>query len=125
LVGGGGAVAVVGAVLIGVGYAKYNDALSQCPLKTQPDGSQKHDCGGNSAAASEGPLGQTLSGAGWGVFGVGLAAAAGGLVWQLAFNKPGPASAPAKVGAAPRPRGLWISPATGPGKGGVTVGGSF
>lgn len=117
VVGGGGALAIVGAILIPVGLGKINDATSKCPLKTLPDGSQTHDCGSNTSARDEGNSGQAMAGAGYGLLGVGLAAAAGGLVWQLAFNKPG--SATAKTG-------LWVSPTTdGRSSSGLLVGGSF
>ena len=62
---------------------------------------------------------------------VGLVAAAGGLVWQLVFNKPGPVAAPksshgAAKSAKAGPRDLWMSPTTsGRGEEGVVVGGSF
>lgn len=111
LVGGGGALAVVGAILLPVGYSAISSAAETCP--------DRGNCP-NPDAASKGNAGRTQAGVGWGLLSVGVAAAGGGLVWQLLFNKPAPAP------AAPRGKtGLWMSPVAGPGQTGVMLGGRF
>jgi tetratricopeptide (TPR) repeat protein len=107
LVGGGGALAIVGAILLPVGYGAISNAEKICP---------DHATCTNPDAASQGNSGRTQAGVGWGMLSVGLAAAGGGLVWQLLFNKP---ADPAKKA------GVWMSPVAGPGAAGVSVGGRF
>ncbi|MBW2455589.1 MAG: hypothetical protein JRI68_13805, partial [Deltaproteobacteria bacterium] len=78
VVGVGGAAAVVGAVLLGVGSSKVNDAESKCP---------SHDECDNEDARALGNEGLTLQRAGGGVFAVGLLAIGGGLVWYFLGSK--------------------------------------
>jgi hypothetical protein len=119
LVGGGGALAIVGAILLPVGLGNVSSANSACPTRT----------GCSQSVADQGNSGRTQSGAGGALLGIGLAAAGGGLVWQFGFNKAAPAGAPpAGAGAAPAPgaaHSLWVLPGAGPGVSGVTAGGSF
>jgi hypothetical protein len=115
LVGSGGVLAVVGAILLPLGYGKVSDAESHCPM---------HSCNGNPALADEGNTGRKMTFAGWGLLAPGAAAVIGGLVWQLAANKPGPlppGDAGPKTG-----RKVWVTPTAGArGQSGVVVGGSF
>ncbi len=90
LVIGGGAVAVVGAVLLGVGQG-LGGALGVQNGNLPP------------AKAGELRTAQALTGAGLGTLGVGVVAAgAGAVVWALA------PAAPVKVGAAPLPGGAMV-----------------
>jgi hypothetical protein len=107
LVGGGGALAIVGAILVPVGISAVSSANKACPTHV----------GCTPSVANEGNGGRSEEGAGWGLLGVGVAAAAGGLIWQLAFNEP-KASAPPKTG-------VWVMPTAGKGQSGVVAGGSF
>lgn len=115
VVGGGGALAIIGAILLPVGLGKVRDAENKCPTHA--------NCSND--VADEGNAGQAMTKAGGSLLGIGLAAAAGGLVWQFALNKPGPAgAAPKKAGKGPRD--VWVMPATaGRGQSGVVLGGSF
>jgi tetratricopeptide (TPR) repeat protein len=110
VVGGGGALAIVGAILLPVGYSGISSANSQCVMRV---------CN-SSSAISQGNAGRAEAGAGWGLLTIGALAVAGGLGWQLALNKPKPAA-----DAPPPKAGLWVSPTAGPGQAGVTVGGAF
>jgi hypothetical protein len=123
VVGGGGALALVGAILLPVGAGAVSSAESKCT---------NGHMGCTADAASQGNAGRAEFGAGAGLLGVGLAAAGGGLVWQLLFNKPKHAPGPAQTGlltrGAPPPNpgsGLWVTPSAGSGRSGVVVGGSF
>jgi len=121
LVGSGGVVAVVGAILVPVGSSAVSSAQTTCPS----NGSSNvcpNTVPGN-AAASSGNTGRSEIGAGGALLGVGLAAAAGGLVWQFVFNKPGSAPPPATTGFAPRP--TWLTPSVGKDGSGVVLGGAF
>jgi tetratricopeptide (TPR) repeat protein len=124
LVGGGGALALVGAILLPIGYSQVNDAASKCPNHVCPVNQPN-----SNANINEGNTGRSEGYAGWGLLGVGLAAAGGGLIWQLAGNNPEPVQP--KVGRAyahpsdRRGRRLWVAPVTGPGQSGVVAGGSF
>jgi tetratricopeptide (TPR) repeat protein len=110
VVGGGGALAIVGAILLPLGYNAISSASAQCNAQRK--------CGSNQSAVNQGNTGRTEAGAGWGLLGVGVAAAAGGLGWQLAGNKPQAAAQQSDK------RGMWLAPA-GPGQVGVSAGGSF
>jgi hypothetical protein len=107
LVGGGGALAIVGAILLPVGYGALSTANTACPTHV--------NC--TTSAANTGNTGRIEEGAGWGVLGVGLGAAGAGLIWQLAGNKPVPVE--------PQVGRLWVTPVAGPGRSGVVAGGSF
>jgi tetratricopeptide (TPR) repeat protein len=127
-VGGGAALVVVGAILMPIGYGKISTAQQTCNL-------DNHGCpkGTPPDIIDGGNTGRAMAGAGWGLFSVGLAAAGGGLVWQLLFNKPqasastqpasGPGQTPAKQ--AQQKSGMWVMPAIGAGAAGVQLGGSF
>jgi tetratricopeptide (TPR) repeat protein len=109
VVGGGSALVVVGAILLGVGAKTYSDADKACP---------KHDATCPPDVAANGNKGLAEKQAGTALLSVGLGAAAGGLVWQLFANKPQAQGAPAKGG-------LKVLPAIGPRQGGITLGGAF
>jgi hypothetical protein len=114
---GGSALALVGLILLPVGQSAISDANAKCPNRTCPPNTP----GGQQAAIDEGNKGRTETTAGWATLTIGVAAAAGGLVWQLLYNKPAkaPPSAPADKAA------LHVVPLLGPGQGGVGVAGSF
>lgn len=118
VVGGGGALALIGAILLPVGYGNIASAEEVCP---------QHDNCTNPDAAAKGNSGRTMAGVGWGMLSVGLAAAGGGLVWQLLFNKPAASQStpPGQKPKADKKKALWVTPMAGPGTGGVTIGGSF
>jgi tetratricopeptide (TPR) repeat protein len=121
--GVGGAIAIVGAILIPVGLGPYNEAFVDCPDPSDCDDPAVRDKANN---------GRVLWNAGGALLGVGVAAAAGGLGWHFLFNKPQPvASAPAAPpkGAAPKPTPtkarLDVMPVVSPQVGGVVVTGKF
>jgi hypothetical protein len=121
VVGGGAALALVGAILLPVGYGAISTAEALC---------ENHVCkpGVNQDVLDKGNSGRAQAGAGWGMLTVGLVAAGGGMVWQLLYNKPGPVApaAPAAPGQpAPAKAGMWMVPVAGPGQAGVLVGGAF
>jgi hypothetical protein len=118
VVGGGGVVALVGLAVLAVGASNYSSASSACPTHV----------GCLPSVTSQGTTGLTEQAAGGVVLGVGLAAAAGGLLWQLAFNKP-VAAKPVTARGTPAPpaTGLWVKPMVGRdgAPSGGMVGGSF
>lgn len=103
LVGVGGAAVATGIVLYAVGHGNVSSASSQCPNRMC---SSAH-------LVSEGNDGRTLETVGGIVGGVGLAAAAAGLIWHF-IEKPTPAHT---AGA--------ITPILGPGYVGAGAAGSF
>lgn len=122
VVGAGGAVALVGVVPLVIGAGKISDAEEACPTRT----------GCPASAADQGNTGRSLSLAGQILIPVGLVTAAGGLVWQLAFNEEQPVST-GGAGAAPGGRTAAsrrasppsVVPALGPGFQGAVVVGAF
>lgn len=110
VVGGGAALAIVGAILLPVGYGAIAGAEKTCP---------DHANCNDPSVASKGNTGRIEAGAGWGLLSLGIAAVGGGMVWQLLYNKPSPAAP-----EAPK-TGLWLKPAAGPQGGGITLGGQF
>jgi hypothetical protein len=110
VVGGGGALALIGAILLPLGFSDISTANSACPSHS----------GCSSSVADQGNKGRTEAQAGGALFGIGVAAVAGGLVWQFGFNRVKGTAAP----PAPAKAGLWVAPA-GPGQVGVSAGGSF
>lgn len=110
VVGGGGALAIIGAILLPIGYGAVADAEAQCP---------NHQCPKNTdpSIIDKGNSGRIEAGVGWGMLTVGIAAVGGGLVWQFLLNKP--QAEPAKKSS------LWMAPIAGSGTTGLTVGGSF
>ena len=113
LVGGGGVVALIGVILLPVGYGAVSTADAACPNHSCPKGTSQD-------VLDKGNTGRTEAGVGWTMMTVGLAAAGGGLAWQMLFNKPR-AAAPGQ----PPKAGLWMTPVGGPGNAGVALGGSF
>ncbi len=102
VVGGGVALSIVGSVLLGVGTAKENDALDQCPQR-RCDDPELIDLGNE---------GISLQVAGGTVLAVGLVAVAGGVVWYLIGSDAfGSANLPVtvNVGATPEFGGLTVS----------------
>jgi tetratricopeptide (TPR) repeat protein len=105
LVGVGAAAVVTGVVLLAVGSGDVSSAEGQC-------GSAHNMCPPGSNAINTGNTGRTLEGAGYVVGGVGLAAAAGGLVWH--FVEP---TSPTV--------GNFLTPSVGPGYGGISFAARF
>jgi hypothetical protein len=111
--GGGGAVALIGGVLLGVGTSTISNATQHCPLRVCTTDNQKYISQGNTGRIEQG-IGAT------GLV-VGLAAVGGGLAWEFLFNKPRPASPPPPPGKV----SIHVLPAAGPSEGGLSVSGSF
>ena len=105
--GGGGALAIIGGVLLGVGSSAIADVQKSCGGRAcnSPDDVAK----GNTGRIEQG-IGAT------GLV-LGLAAVGGGLAWEFLFNKPR-AAAPAKVG-------VHVLPLAGPREAGLSVSGAF
>ncbi len=118
LVGGGGAIAIVGAILLPIGLGNISSAENACPNR---------NCTGPSAQsnADQGNTGRTEAAAGGALLGIGLAAAVGGLVWQFAGNKPGPSGPPPSSAPGTGKLDLWLTPMAGRGTSGLAAGGSF
>jgi hypothetical protein len=110
--GGGGAVALVGGVLLGVGTSAISSATTNCPERRCPEEFKDQISKGNAGRIQQG-IGAT------GLV-LGLAAAGGGLAWEFLFNKPRPAAAPPA-----KKMGIHVLPAAGPNEGGMSVSGSF
>ncbi|MFO0755152.1 MAG: hypothetical protein U0359_01570 [Byssovorax sp.] len=109
--GGGGVLAVVGAILLPVGLGNISGAEELCPGRV--------NC--STEAADKGNLGRTQAAAGGALLGIGLAAAAGGLAWQLIANKPKPLPA----SSVPPKASITVTPTTGPQGSGLIVSGTF
>lgn len=114
VVGGGAALALVGAILLPIGYGAISDAAALCP---------NHNCpaGVDPTLIDKGNSGRAMASAGWGLLTVGVLAVGGGMTWQLLYNKP--TTTPGQP--APPKTGLWLAPIAGPGAAGLTVGGTF
>jgi len=108
--GAGGAIAIVGAVLLATGLKNENDAADKCP--SRKNCTQDVTDQGNTARTQE-QIGGTL-------LGVGGAAIAGGLIWYFAS---GPSSGSAQSPSHGRAAGL--APSIAPGFAGVSLAGSF
>lgn len=119
VVGAGAGVALIGVVPLVIGTGKVSDAEEACATRS----------GCTADVADQGNTGRSLSLVGQIMIPVGLATAAGGLVWQLAFNDEQPvaggAGLGAKKGAAPSAPGATLVPAVGPGFQGAVVTGAF
>jgi tetratricopeptide (TPR) repeat protein len=100
--GSGGALALIGAVLLPIGLGEIDEANSGCPQRT--------NCA--PSIAETGNNGRTKVLVGEIGIGVGVAAIAGGLVWQFVYNKPKPAA-------------VSVAPLTGPGVAGMAMAGRF
>ncbi len=109
VIGVGGAAAIAGAVLLGVGSSKISDAESICPSHDQCDDLEARELGND---------GLTLQRAGGGVFAVGLLAIGGGLVWYFL----GSGSSSSQAGS---PTGLDVGVSVGPAYQGFSLTGSF
>ncbi len=106
-VGAGGLLTIVGAIVYAGGSSKVSDAEGACPLRKECAPDVTDD--GNSGR-SQMTIGGVLAG-------VGVAALAGGLVWNFAFNDPRSSTTSAK-----RPT---LVPNVGPGFGGLSVNAQF
>jgi hypothetical protein len=111
LVVAGGAVVVVGAVIMPVGYSGISTAEGLC--------SSHMNC--STEAASQGNTGRVEVGLGWAAISVGAAAVAGGLIWQFAGNKPG-AGGTGKAGPF---SDVAVTPVVAPKTQGLALSGSF
>ncbi len=112
LFGVGAAAMITGGVLLVVGTTDVSDADNQCPNRMCP----KTDAG--NAARSKGNTGRTLETVGGIVGGVGLAAAAGGLIWHFVESSSSGSSGTGGMG------GL-VSPSIAPGYAGMSFAGRF
>jgi hypothetical protein len=113
LVGAGGGLALIGVILLPLGYGNISSADSLCPTRTH--------CSND--VVSQGNAGRNEVFAGWPLFSTGVGLVVGGLIWQFALNSPRPVPPPpgeAKTGR------VWVMPSTtGRGQSGVVLGGSF
>ncbi len=107
VVGAGGVITVVGALVYAGGNTKVKDAEAACP---------NHQCTDPSVQAS-GNDGRTQMNVGGAMIGIGLVGVAGGLVWHYVLDKPSQSTA-----ASTSP---LLQPALGPGYAGMSYGGSF
>ncbi len=80
-VGAGGALALTGAILLPVGYGKVSDLESEC-------GSDHSQCTTQDQVDRGDQAYSRFIQPGGALLGVGLAAAAGGVAWELFWNKP-------------------------------------
>lgn len=115
LVGAGSAAAVVGAILVPVGLRAISAAEEACPDRacrvSQDD------------VARDGNAGRSKVIGGDVLLGVGLAAMAGGLVWQFAFNKP--RLVKVQGDDAPPAPSVSVAPIAAPTLGGAAITGRF
>ena len=112
--GGGGAVAIVGAILFFSAASDVSNYEKQCPGRVcSGPGSDSLKSDANSARTRENVSGVVSL--------VGLAAAAGGVLWYFLE----PPSSPSASGSAVRPFHADVAPALAPGYGGVAVNGVF
>jgi hypothetical protein len=119
VVGAGAGAALAGVILVPLGLNAISDAEAACGgrtcVKSQGD------------AASDGNAGRVKVIAGDVVLGVGVAAIAGGLVWQFAMNKPR-IMKPQQDEGAPSPSttpSVSVAPLGGPTFGGAAITGRF
>lgn len=117
VVGGGAAVAIAGAVLLGTGSATLRDLES--PGKCGPQRNACKDPG----EVTQGNNARVMTGGGIAALAGGAAILGGGLVWQLIFNKPHDVIEPAlpPKGAA----SVRVLPDVGPTTAGVSISGKF
>jgi tetratricopeptide (TPR) repeat protein len=92
VLGAGSAIAIIGAILLGVGYADIASV----------DGARNVPFSSVSGAYNDAPV---LTGAGWGVLGVGVALAGVGLVWGLSSGSGSSDHARLRLG----PTGVTVS----------------
>ncbi|MRG91247.1 tetratricopeptide repeat protein [Polyangium spumosum] len=129
-VGVGGAALIAGAILLPIGlgnvsgakgdgkcYEVENNKAGSLNL-VEKTGSGQWWCGDNATAYNQATRGQSQALIGKIALGVGGAAVAGGLVWELLFNKPKPQDEQ-------KSSGVRVTPTVGPGMSGVFVHGSF
>jgi hypothetical protein len=109
--GGGGVLAVVGALVLAGGAGKVKDAEDQCPSREK--------CPADIAElGNEGRRQETTGGV---LLGVGVAAAGGGLLWYF-LSSPASDAPPRTAFELRRPR---ASPVVAPGYAGLALGASF
>lgn len=106
VMGAGGATAIAGAILLPVGLGAISSAEKICPVRTA--------CA-SQEAIDQGNGGRVQSAVGGILLGVGGAAIATGLVWQLAFGSGGSAKS----------AGLLVAPMASATTGGLALGGTF
>jgi hypothetical protein len=110
LAGGGGAVAIVGAILYFGAKSDVSNYEKQCP---------NHVCANDTVKSNANSAGTRVDVSG-AVTIVGLAAIAGGLTWYFLSSPSQPSTA-----LAPRPARAGLTPAVAPGYGGVALTGEF
>jgi hypothetical protein len=112
IVGAGGVIAIVGAVVLAGGAKKVKDAEDACPNRKCPAGQEGAIQDGNDGRNQE-----TIGGV---VLGIGVAAVAGGLVWHFVSKPSNSAQAPGATS-----RGAGLTPVVSPGFAGLSLAGSF
>lgn len=106
--GSGAGLALIGGILLGVGTGAISSAANHCKdraCKLQSD-------------VDKGNTGRKEQGIGATGLVLGLAAAGGGLAWELFYNKPHPNAAPAKAS-------VHVLPIAGPHDVGFSISGAF
>ncbi len=93
LTGSGGGIAVIGAILLGVGVPKVSSASAACPDRSKCT---------DEDAKTKGNTGLALERAGGALIGIGVAAAAGGVIWYFVAPKGAPTT-PGTAPAQPKP----------------------
>lgn len=123
IAGAGTVLAIAGAIMIPAGLGPYNEALAECSGR---DAEGNLTCAGAAdpkASEAKGNTGRAVWNTGAALLGVGLVAAAGGLVFQFVFNKPAPAAS-APPGRAPGAQ-VNVAPLVSPELGGLVLHGKF
>lgn len=114
----GGAAMLTGVILVPIGMSAISDAEAGCgEARACPKGMED--------LASKGNTGRTQVIVGDIALGLGAAAVAGGLVWQIVLNKPRLPKRPGPGPEAAPPPKTSVTPAAGPGFGGLSVTGAF
>jgi len=109
--GGGGVLAVVGAIVFAGGASKVKEAEDACPTRERCP----------VEVADQGNTGRKQETMGGVLVGVGVAAAGGGLLWYF-LSAPSDDTPPKTAFSLRRPT---AAPALGPGYAGISLGGSF
>jgi hypothetical protein len=117
VVGVGGAALVAGVILLPVGLGKVSDAEAVCPNRKCPAGRE--------SAIDDGNTGRTMASIGTAALIVGGVAVAGGLVWQLGFNRAAPSHSAGSSMPIAAPSSVRLVPLASPSARGVFVSGAF
>jgi tetratricopeptide (TPR) repeat protein len=115
LVGVGGAALVTGVIVYAVGASAISSAQNDCPSRMNCD----------TSVASKGNGGRSTEVAGSVVGGIGIVAAAAGVVWEIVGSKGSGGSAAAGSASPAAPAHVSLAPAFAPGYVGLNLGGAL